>query len=99
MLDKLTVTSFSQYINQKFLVHIEGNDPLELTLIEATEVGAAQDPRYRQAFSVVFVGPAQPILPQRIYRVEHEEMGALDLFLVSLGPNRDGNTRYETVFA
>jgi hypothetical protein len=99
MLDKLTVADFSQYIDQKFSAHIEGNEPMELVLTEATEMGAApQDPQYRQAFSVVFVGPAQPILPQRIYRVEHEDMGALDLFLVPLGPNRDGRIRYETVF-
>ncbi len=64
MLDRLTTTSFSQHINQKFLVRIEENDPLELELIEVAEVGAApKDPQHRQAFSVVFVGPAQPILP------------------------------------
>ena len=100
MLDRLTTTSFSQHINQKFLVRIEGNDPLELELIEVAEAGAApENPQYRQAFSVVFVGPAQPILGQRIYRVEHEAMGALDLFLVPLGPDRAGRMRYETVFA
>ncbi len=99
MLDKLTVTDFSQYVDQKFSVHAGGNEPMELVLTEAIEVGAApEDPQYRQAFSVLFVGPAQPILPQRIYRIEHAEMGTLDLFLVPLGPNRDGLVRYETVF-
>ena len=100
MLDRLTTTSFSPHINQKFFVHIEGNDPLELELTEVAEMGAApENPQYRQAFSVVFVGPAHPILPQRIYRVEHGEMGALDLFLVPLGPEQAGHIRYETVFA
>ncbi len=99
MLDKLTVTDFSQYVDQKFFIHVGENEPMELALVEAIEVGAApKDPQYRQAFSVLFVGPAQPILPQRIYRIEHEEMGALDLFLVPLGPNRDGFMRYESVF-
>ncbi len=98
-LDKLTVTDFSQHVDQKFFVHIEGNEPIELVLVEAVEVGTApEDPGYRQAFSVLFVGPAQPILPQRIYRIEHEKMGELDLFLVPLGPNRDGLMRYEIVF-
>ncbi len=100
MPDRLTTASFSPHINQKFSVRIKGNDPLELELIEVTEMGAApENPQFRQAFSVVFVGPAQPMLGQRIYRVEHEEMGALDLFLVPLGPDRDGRMRYETVFA
>lgn len=99
MLDKLTVADFSQYVDQKFSVHTDVNGPVELVLSEAIEMGAApQDTQYRRAFSVVFVGPAQPILPQRIYRVEHEDMGALDLFLVPLGPNREGRMRYETVF-
>ena len=100
MLDKLTIKDFSQHIDQKFSVHIDGNEPLELELIEVAKMGAApENPQYRQAFSAVFVGPDQPILPQQIYRVEHKAIGPLDIFLVPLGPDRAGSIRYETVFA
>ncbi len=100
MLDQLAVKSFSQRINQKFLVHIEGRDSLELELIEAVEMGAApQNLQHRQTFSVLFVGPSQPMLPQRIYQVEHADIGTLGIFLVPLGPDRAGGMQYEAVFA
>ena len=99
MLDKLTSANFFQYINQKFSVHIEGGKSLELELIEVANLGTApQDPQQRQAFSVVFGGPSQPVLTQQIYRVEHKAVGALDIFLVPLGPDRSGSVRYEAVF-
>ena len=50
-----------------------------------------------QPFSLVFVGPARFVLPQQTYRVEHDSLGELDLFLVPIGPN-GGGMRYEAVF-
>ena len=51
----------------------------------------------RQAFSLVFTGPPTPVLPQRIYRLEHPEMGSLDIFLVPIGIGPEG-TRYQAIF-
>jgi hypothetical protein len=45
----------------------------------------------------VFRGGPSPPLPQRIYRVEHEALGALDILLVPLGPDELGQ-RYEAIF-
>jgi hypothetical protein len=52
----------------------------------------------RAPFSIVFVGPLEPILPQRIYRFEHDELGILELFIVPIGPDESG-MQYEAVFA
>jgi len=59
----------------------------------------------RAPFSVLFHGPLQPVGPQGIYRVEHAELGALELFIVPLGPDEPtapGQAptamRYEAVF-
>jgi hypothetical protein len=68
---------------------------MEITLTNVHELGASL--RERKAFSVHFLGPAQPIMPQSIYRLENPAMGPLDIFLVPLGP-RDGGMRYEAVF-
>jgi len=38
-----------------------------------------------------------PILPQRIYRVEHDAIGVCEIFLVPLTPDADG-ARYQAVF-
>lgn len=99
MLDSLSSTSFSQHINQTFTLHLEDSKPLELELIEVAELGPApKDPHQRHAFSILFGGPSQPVLPQRIYRVEHDTIGTLDIFLVPLGQDRTGRMRYEAVF-
>jgi hypothetical protein len=99
MLDKLSSTSFSQYINQKFTLHLEGSEPLELELIEVAKLGnPPKDPQQRHAFSILFSGPNQPVLPQQIYRLEHRAMGMLDIFLVPLGPDGTGGLGYEAVF-
>lgn len=42
-------------------------------------------------------GPAEPLLPQQTYRMEHEEMGELTLLLVPVGRDETGFT-YEAVF-
>jgi len=101
MLDKLKSGDFIPYINQKFHIHVASTRPLEAELIEVSELGA--EPRadsqlaVRRAFSLVFRGPPDPILPQAIYRVAHVEMGSIDLFLVPIGPDGQG-MRYEAVF-
>lgn len=75
---------------------------LPLQLVEATESseqgGLGPDGQERLQFSLVFRGPATPVLPQHTYPVTHPEMGELDLFLVALGPDGDG-MRYEAAFA
>lgn len=98
MLDKLQIADFARHLNQTFRIHVETPEPLAAELIEVSQMGSRPEgEEWRQAFSVVFRGPAEPILPQRIYRVEHEELGSLDLFLVPLGPDKVG-VRYEAVF-
>jgi len=45
----------------------------------------------------VFRGPEGVPLPQRIYRMEHPDIGAFDLFVVPIRPD-DKGMRYEAVF-
>ena len=91
MLDQLTIDHFSTYVNETFTLHFEGMDSLSLELIEVSPLGAApENSTTRQAFSVIFRGPAEPILIQQIYNVVHAQLGELMLFLVPLGPDRTG---------
>jgi hypothetical protein len=52
----------------------------------------------RDQFALLFVGGPTPPAPQGMYSVEHESLGAVDLFLVPLGP-ADGGQRYEATFS
>jgi hypothetical protein len=48
-------------------------------------------------FSLLFRGPLQPLLPQRIYPVEHDRLGRFDLFMVPIRRDAHG-LYYEAVF-
>ena len=91
----LTAATFAPLQGDRFRV-VPGDSPdFELELADVVDAGH-EGPR-RAQFSLLFRGgPDQP-LPQRTYRVEHDDFGALDLFLVPLGPD-DVGQRYEAVF-
>lgn len=104
MLDKLTIEDFSTHLNHTFQVHFEVGekvaDPfsLALALVEVSQLGEKQaDEGQRQSFSILFEGPSEPALSQKIYHFEHPGLGRLDLFLVPVGP-KDGSMLYEVVF-
>jgi hypothetical protein len=100
VLDQLTSADFSPYLHQTFTVRLEGVEPILLELASITDLGsggAEPGPR-RGPFSLLFLGPvSQQYLLQHIYRLEHEQRGALELFLVPLGLE-GGRMRYEAVF-
>ena len=101
MMEKLTSADFRSHLNQTFRVHQEASGPLGSELIEVSEMGPesrdGEASARRRSFSVLLRGPAEPVLPQAIYRIEHDEMGTMDLFLVPIGPDSQG-MRYEAVF-
>jgi hypothetical protein len=94
MAENLKLENFSQHLNSKFAVKLETEGALELELVEATDLGST--PRQEQ-FSIVFRGPQNPKLQQSIYRLEHQEMGAFELFIVPFKRGEDG-IYYEAVF-
>jgi hypothetical protein len=101
MLETFTAATFAPHRGEPFTVRADEQTTLALALSEVTPLGpapahTADGPR-RAPFSLLFHGPPTPILPQRIYQVEHGAIGAFELFLVPLGPDRAG-MRYEAVF-
>jgi hypothetical protein len=102
MTDQPTVETFTQCLNGTFTVRVDDSTSLALELIEVTPLPAHSPPRgsqplKRAPFSLVFRGPKDPLLPQRIYRFEHESLGDLDIFIVPIGPDEEG-LLYEAVF-
>ena len=86
MIEHLTAESFRPHLHEQFRLD---SHPVEL--VEVTEI--PREPGGRAPFSLVFQGGPSPPLPQRIYPVEHPELGAMDIFLVPIAPDR-----YEAVF-
>ena len=99
MLDKLQSADFFPHLNETFCIKLDGvTEPIALELVQITGAGSRSRPEAKQPFSLLFLGPvSQQYLVQHIYRLEHEQMGALDLFLVPLGPE-EGRMRYEAIF-
>jgi hypothetical protein len=90
----LTAEDFRPHLGAGFRL---ADESAEFELLEVTERAGAARPGSRASFSVVFRGPAQPVLEQRIRRLEHDSMGALELFLVPIGRDA-GGVLYEAVF-
>jgi len=97
MLSDLTKESWLQHLKNHFRLLAGGAGPIGLELIEVKSLGEKPDNDRREPFSLVFQGPPEPVLIQRIYTLQHDELGQLDLFLVPIG-EESGQFFYEAVF-
>jgi hypothetical protein len=103
MLDQLTVSDFIGHVSRTFRVPLDSGEVFELELIEADTIGESRRPASpgirAQAFSLIFRGPRDRLLPQQIYAIEHPTRGTLGIFLVPLGPDGDSNgLHYQAIF-
>jgi hypothetical protein len=90
----MTVDTFEGRVGDGFRLASD-DETLDVTLAECERLGGSA--LEREPFSLVFLGPRAPVLPQRVYRLEHDELGELELFLVPIAQEADG-TRYEAIF-
>jgi uncharacterized protein DUF6916 len=101
VLDRLMATSFASVVGETFVVDAGEAGELDLELIESRlhdpDAAALDESGARAPFTLLFRGPAEPLLPQHIYRLEHDSIGALEIFIVPIGQDADG-VAYEAVF-
>jgi hypothetical protein len=102
MLQSFSQDTFSGRVGQPFRLFIAEAQALELSLSQVQALGpqnaaARTDRPTRAPFSLVFLGPPSPVLPQRTYRFEHEQLGTFEIFIVPIGSDQAG-TRYEAIF-
>ena len=96
MLDNLTKATFEPIKGSVFELALSDDHRLQLELAEIRGNGL-QGMAKREQFALHFRGPAAPALAQRIYRLEHPQLGVLEIFLVPIGRDAAGMT-YEAVF-
>jgi Domain of unknown function (DUF6916) len=92
----LTEAEFSKHVNTKFRLAGEKGVDLELVAVNCY-LSRPDEHTGMERFSIFFIGPSEPFLEQKIYSLEHEQMGAIDLFLVPVAQAERG-IRYEAVF-
>jgi hypothetical protein len=93
-MENLTLENFSQHLNSKFSINVEGADAIGLELVEAEDLGST--PGHEQ-FSIVFRGPLDRPLPQALYSFEHDGLKKFELFIVPIRKDQNG-IYYEAIF-
>jgi hypothetical protein len=102
MLETLTLETFSPHLGETFRIPLQADQTVDLELVDARSLhdpyAGRPGPRpARSPFGLVFAGPISPVLPQRIYPIEHAAIGRHELFVVPIGPDQ-GRMRYEVIF-
>ncbi len=91
-----SIETFQQALHKPCALHRPEGGPAACVLIEVTRLHESNDQASKQ-FSVIWRGPAAPILPQSIYAVEMPDGERYDLFRVPVGKDKEG-ILYEAVF-
>jgi hypothetical protein len=94
MPDKLTWKDFTENLNTPFQLTPEGGTALEAELVEVKP--GRSTPRQEQ-FSLLFRAAQDVPLQQGMFRLEHDKIGAFNLFLVPVRKDEQGFC-YEAVF-
>lgn len=100
---ELNITELSEHVGSSFRLSAEGLEPVDMKLAEVNSL-SADDPNRDESirsepFALLFRSSSLDPLPQQIYKLEHDVLGSLDLFLVPVGPDKAGSAMcYEAVF-
>ena len=94
----LVFEDFADKLGEVFVVGEADFPAIPLTLTEAEPLPARMAPKgVRPPFSLVFLAKDPRVLPQRLYRLEHDEMGEVTIFLVPIGKDAEG-VSYQATF-
>ena len=94
----IDINTFSPYLDQRFRIHFE-EQPTDAELIKVEKIGKGDATQGESVpFSLLFQTAPDPVYGQGNYRVVHEALGETLIFLVPIGPCKDGMC-YEAVFS
>ena len=98
VLEKLTAESFEPHVGTSFWAEFPNGAKVELRLLRASKVMESEAARLpRHPFSLFFSGPRSFLMKQHIYRLTHESLEPMEIFLVPVGDDANGYL-YEAVF-
>ena len=101
MLDQLTKESFENCKSNRFILEVGDGTKIPLVIKKVKHLRESPAEGLRNQFAVVFKG-GKDVLPQQVYSLQNEELGALDVFLVPMGREDDkenGDVLYNCMFA
>ena len=88
---ELVFEDFADKVEQVFVISDQDVPAIPLILAEAERLSEKfSKPGIRSPFSLTFFAKDPRVLPQRMYRLEHNGLGMLEIFLVPSAKNSDG---------
>jgi hypothetical protein len=103
-LSEITLETAQPLLGTLFQVTLDDGNTVEMRLIEAVpfelprrSARGSRQPK-RLPFSLYFLGPREPMLPQQMYDLRSAAAELPNLFIVPIGRDDEG-TEYEAVFA
>ncbi len=93
------VVDFAARRGEAFRMRLGDDQTLALELIEVQDRGrSAVGGPDRSCYALLFRSPGENrFAPQRVYTLEHDALGAIEMFLVPRGPDGQGMT-YEAIY-
>lgn len=91
---QITQQDFNKHINTKFIMHPEEHGPVKLELIEVCDKSNSQ----LDSFSLSFLAATHLVFPQSIFKLSHDVLGEMNLFLVPYNKDAKG-VYYHAVFS
>jgi hypothetical protein len=93
-LDDLNAKIFREQLHSQFKVQ---QDPIGTITLELIDVVESDLSPKMELFSLQFLGPPEPRMPQHIHTLEHDKLGRIDIFLTAIAGDAQGITS-ESVF-
>ncbi|MEO8493743.1 MAG: hypothetical protein ABI614_01630 [Planctomycetota bacterium] len=99
----LELGTFSKHLGDEFHIQLSGQvRAVKLIEAEAAESQGAAPAQSAKSFSLLFHDRAATVrsfVLQGIYRFDHPELGTLELFMVPVGPDKQGQgICYQVIF-
>lgn len=85
---------FVETKGSQFKLTAGGGQTVDIELIEISDLKESQ---YQQSFSLLFLLPETYTAEQGLFDIEHEQLGAMQLFLAPVGID-NGRLQMEAVF-
>lgn len=94
-LDDLNAKIFREQLHSQFKVFVDDTESIMLELVDVAENELSPK---MELFSLSFRGPFRPQLYQQTHRLDHEKLGAIEIFLTPISADQQNGTMYEAVF-
>ena len=95
MLEHLSAEDFLKHLNTKFQIYNSDDKVFEAELVEVFEL--KPNVPNLESFSLMFLIPLEFGFEQRVFKIEHPEMGTMELFIVPIR-QVESAIRYEAIF-